>query len=109
MKGLQGRTAIVTGGSSGIGQAIAIRLAAEGVNVAINYTGRPDGALATVEQIEAGLDQCMSTMRAGGGRPMVVQADVSDASDVERMFKEVVANFGSVVAPNIIRIDQSGD
>ena len=96
MKGLQGRTAIVTGGSSGIGQAIAIRLAAEGVNVAINYTGRPDGALATVEQIEAGLDQCMSTMRAGGGRPMVVQADVSDASDVERMFKEVVANFGSV-------------
>jgi glucose 1-dehydrogenase len=41
MKGLQGKTAIVTGGSSGIGQAIAIRLGEEGVNVAINYVGGP--------------------------------------------------------------------
>ena len=41
MKGLQGKVAVVTGGSSGIGQAIAIRLGEEGVDVAINYVGRP--------------------------------------------------------------------
>ena len=40
MKGLKGKTALVTGGSSGIGQAIAIRLGEEGVDVAINYVGR---------------------------------------------------------------------
>lgn len=41
MKGLKDKVAIVTGGSSGIGQAIAIRLGEEGVDVAINYVGRP--------------------------------------------------------------------
>ena len=44
MNGLQGKVAVVTGGSSGIGQAIAIRLGQEGVDVAINYVGRPEGA-----------------------------------------------------------------
>jgi glucose 1-dehydrogenase len=96
MKGLAGRTAIVTGGSSGIGQAIAVRLAAEGVHVAVNYVGRPDGAIATREQIEAGLDACMCAMRDAGTKPLLVEADVSDASDVERMFKETISAFGSV-------------
>ena len=41
MQGLEGKTAIVTGGSSGIGQAIAVRLGHEGVNVAVNYVGPP--------------------------------------------------------------------
>ena len=44
MKGLQDKAALVTGGSSGIGQAIAIRLGEEGFNVAISYAGRPEGA-----------------------------------------------------------------
>jgi len=57
MKGLQGKVALVTGGSSGIGQAIAIRLGEEGANVAINYVGRPEGAEATRDAIEHGVDQ----------------------------------------------------
>ena len=49
MRGLQDKVALVTGGSSGIGQAIAIRLGEEGANVAINYVGRPEGAISTRE------------------------------------------------------------
>ena len=53
MKGLAGKTAIVTGGSSGIGQAIAVRLGHEGVNVAINYRAQRAGAQATEQAIAA--------------------------------------------------------
>ncbi len=94
MKGLDGKVALVTGGSSGIGQAIAIRLAEEGANVAINYVGRPDGAIATKETIEQAVDACMGAMRDAGAHPLVVEADVSDESAVDRMFKEVVAEYG---------------
>lgn len=69
MIGLRGKTAIVTGGSSGIGQAIAIRLADEGVNVAINYVGRPEGALMTREIIDAAVDSCVCSIRDGGSEP----------------------------------------
>ena len=62
MKGLRDKVALVTGGSSGIGQAIAIRLGEEGVNVAINYVGRPEGAEATREAIEHGVEICMKKM-----------------------------------------------
>ena len=96
MKGLSGRTAVVTGGSSGIGQAIAVRLAAEGVRVAINYVGRPDGALATLETIEAGLESCLSWMRESGHEPLLVEADVSDADEVARMYERTVKEFGQV-------------
>ena len=96
MKGLDGKTAIVTGGSSGIGQAIAQRLGAEGVRVAINYVGRPEGALATADAIERGLDECVCALRDAGHEPLIVEADVSDAAAVERMYKEVLGAFGRV-------------
>jgi glucose 1-dehydrogenase len=94
MLGLQGKTAIVTGGASGIGQAIAIRLAEEGVNVAINYVGRPDGALATKEAIDGGVDSCLCAMRDTGTTPLLVEADVSSEDDVTRMFKQVIGEYG---------------
>ena len=68
MKGLQGKVAVVTGGSSGIGQAIAIRLGQEGVDVAINYVGRPEGAEETKESIEHGVDICMKQMSEAGAQ-----------------------------------------
>ena len=62
---LQGKTALVTGGSSGIGQAIAIRLAQEGANVAINYLRQADEATDTERQVHA----CVSrVIRAGSWR-----------------------------------------
>jgi glucose 1-dehydrogenase len=96
MKGLQGKKALVTGGGSGIGQAIAIRLGEEGVDVAINYVGRPEGAEETREAIEHAVQMCMKQMSAGGTRPILVAADVSDAGQVERMFADVANEYGGI-------------
>jgi len=94
MKGLDGKVAIVTGGSSGIGQAIAIRLGEEGVNVAINYVGPVEGAEATREAIEQGVDICMKKMSESGTRPILVHADVADEDDVAQMFERVLDEYG---------------
>jgi glucose 1-dehydrogenase len=98
MEGLQGKTAIVTGGSSGIGQAIAVRLGHEGVNVAVNYVGAPEGAVATSDAIEAGVHACIAEINEcrAPSRALLVEADVSDETAVERMYKEVRGEFGSV-------------
>jgi glucose 1-dehydrogenase len=96
MRGLAGKTALVTGGSSGIGQAIAIGLGRQGVNVAVNYVGRPEGAEATREAIEGGVDRCMREVREAGARAVLVEADVSSETDVERMFKDVAAELGPI-------------
>jgi glucose 1-dehydrogenase len=94
VKGLHGKVALVTGGSSGIGQAIAIRLGQESADVAINYVGRPEDAISTKEAIEHGLEICMKKMSETGGRPILVAADVSDEQAVEQMFDQVVNEYG---------------
>jgi glucose 1-dehydrogenase len=110
MIGLQGKTALVTGGSSGIGQAIAIRLAEEGVNVAVNYVGRPDGALMTREAIDASFDSCMCGMRDRGMEPLLVEADVSDPAAVRAMFAKTIGHFGGIdILINNAGIQLSGD
>jgi glucose 1-dehydrogenase len=106
MNGLKGKVAVVTGGSSGIGQAIAIRLGQEGVDVAINYVGRPDGAEQTAAQIlqssactaeaDRGIQTCVRQLAESGTRPMLVAADVSDESAVQAMFARVLEGYGRV-------------
>jgi glucose 1-dehydrogenase len=98
MNGLEGKAVIVTGGSSGIGQAIAIRLGKEGVNVAVNYVGALAGAEATKEAIDAGVRGCIAEVNAcpAASRAVLVEADVSDEAAVEQMFKDVRSEFGSV-------------
>jgi glucose 1-dehydrogenase len=98
MRGLEGKTAIVTGGSSGIGQAIAVRLGNEGVNVAVNYVGPMEGAVETKSAIERGVRDCVDAVNAcpAPSRAVLVQADVSDEAAVERMYKEVRGEFGTV-------------
>jgi 3-oxoacyl-[acyl-carrier protein] reductase len=82
---LSGKTALVTGGSRGIGKAIALRLAAQGADVAFSYRGNEAAAAATTSEIE-GL----------GRRALAVQADVSDADAAEGLVKAVLAAFGKV-------------
>ncbi|QHQ35408.1 SDR family NAD(P)-dependent oxidoreductase [Algicella marina] len=82
---LQGKTAIVTGGGRDIGRACAIRLAAEGANVAINYFASSAGAEATVADI-----------RAADGKAFAQQGDLNAAQDVEALVARTVAEFGGV-------------
>jgi len=96
MRGLEGKTAIVTGGSSGIGQAIAIRLGQEGVDVAVNYVGAPEGAEATRDAIEGGVERCMRELDGAGARALLVEADVASEDDVEAMYTKVSEVLGPV-------------
>lgn len=82
---LQGKKAIVTGASRGIGRVIALVLAREGAAVAVNYLRQKDAAQEVVRAI--GQD---------GGRAIAVQADVTDPQAVTRMVEEVLEAFGSV-------------
>lgn len=96
MKGLDRKTAIVTGGSSGIGQAIAVYLGQQGVNVGVNYVGPPEGAEATKDAIEAGVEHCMNAVAAAGAQALLVEADVSREDAVEAMFGQVSRELGPV-------------
>lgn len=82
---LNGKVAVVTGASRGIGRAVAIRLAKEGAIVIINYNGSKERAEAVKFEIET-----------AGGRAEIWQCNVSDYSACEEMFKEITAKFGSV-------------
>jgi 3-oxoacyl-[acyl-carrier protein] reductase len=82
---LQGKVALVTGASRGIGRAIALALAAEGAKIALNYVSRSDAA-ATVQE----------AVHALGSEGWPVQADVAVAADVERMATRVLDHFGQV-------------
>src|SRR5947209_15435301 len=86
MPGLQGKNVLVTGGTSGIGQAIAVRFAEHGANVAINYRGRPEEA----EDTESKVHACLAQVRQSGVRDVLVQGDVSNEYDVVTMFEDTV-------------------
>src|SRR2546421_4031343 len=92
MRGLQGKNVLVTGGSSGIGQAIAVRFAEYGANVAINYLTTPDEAAETEDRVQA----CLAQVQREGVQDVLVQADVSREPDVVRMVAETVERLGSI-------------
>jgi 3-oxoacyl-[acyl-carrier protein] reductase len=85
LKRFEGRAALVTGASRGIGRAIALRLAHEGAKVVINYQSQKDAAEEVAHQV-----------RTAGSEAIVVQANVAEASDVERLVQATMAAFNRV-------------
>ncbi|MBB6452958.1 3-oxoacyl-[acyl-carrier protein] reductase [Salirhabdus euzebyi] len=82
---LEGKSALVTGASRGIGRAIALELAKNGAKVAVNYAGSEQKANEVVEEI-----------KKNGGEAFAIQANVSSDADVKDMVKQVIDTFGSL-------------
>jgi len=85
---LEGKIALVTGGSRGIGRAVSLRLAQMGCTVAVNYVSRPDAAEETV-----------SAIAENGGNALTIQFDVADGDAISRGIKELTGSCG---APDIL-------
>ncbi len=82
---LEGKVAVVTGASKGIGAAIALHLAKEGAAVVVNYSSSKDAA-----------DRVVSAIKDNGGKALAVQANVADPADVQRLFAETKKAYGQV-------------
>lgn len=82
---LEGKVALVTGGSRGIGRAIALELAAEGAKVVVNYNSN-----------SAAADEAVAEIEAAGGQGLAVQADVSDFDAAQTLVKTAIDHFGQL-------------
>jgi len=85
MENLNKKVAIITGGSKGIGNAIAEQLASEGINIVLNYSSDTSAAEAAVESI-----------KKHGVDAIAVKADIRKKSDIENLFSQAIAHFGGV-------------
>lgn len=82
---LQGKVALVTGASRGIGRAIALELAKQGAKIAVNYAGSEQKA-----------EEVVNAIKDLGSDAVKIKANVSDEADVKQMMKQIVSEFGSL-------------
>jgi glucose 1-dehydrogenase len=92
LRGLRGKNVLVTGGTSGIGQAIAVRFAEHGANVAINYVRAAEEAAETEEQVRV----CLARVRQRGVRDVLVRGDVSKEDDIVAMLESTIDGLGGI-------------
>jgi glucose 1-dehydrogenase len=92
LRGLKDKNVLVTGGSSGIGQAIAVRFAEYGANVAINYLRQPEEAQDTEDQVHA----CINKVQQEGVQDVLVRGDVSQEDDVVKMVGAAIDGLGGL-------------
>ena len=85
MRRLEHKVALVTGASRGIGRGIALRLAAEGAKVVVNYHSNQNAANAVVAAIQA-----------EGGTALAVQADIAQLTDIDTLFAQTISAFGKI-------------
>ncbi len=83
--GLDGKIAVVTGGSRGIGKAICLSLAKQGAKIIVNYVSRPDAA-----------DETVAAIKDAGGEAAAYQFNVADAEQVQAAFKKIIDDFGQI-------------
>ncbi|MFN2129074.1 MAG: glucose 1-dehydrogenase [Anaerolineae bacterium] len=96
MKGLLDKVVLVTGATSGIGQAIAVRFAQEGAHVAVNYHTTGKKVTKTDDLVDEASKQCMQRIAECNVKHVLVQGDVSNDNDVARMFKQTMDELGSL-------------
>jgi len=84
-KKLEGKVALVTGGSKGIGASIAEKLGEEGASVVVNYSTSKEGA-----------DRIVQSIKQKGGKAIAIQASMTDQKDIERLFSEAKKAFGNL-------------
>ncbi len=85
MNNLKGQVALVTGANSGIGKAVAMELATQGVKVGINYVSNPEAT-----------DQIIHDIKKNGGEAIALQADVSKEDQAQGMFKTLIEAYGTI-------------
>lgn len=96
---LEGKVALVTGSSEGIGQAIAVRLAQEGADIVIDYRSHPEGSQETQAKVEA-----------SGRKGFIVKADLGVVSDIRQMIASAIQNFGKLnILVNNAGIEKNAD
>src|SRR5437763_15437201 len=103
MPGLRGKNVLITGGTSGIGQATAARFAEHSANVAINYMTTPEEAAGTEEQVHS----CIQRVHQHGVRDVLVHGDVSCETEVQRMVREATERLGALTSSSTTRASRS--
>jgi glucose 1-dehydrogenase len=111
MRRLEDRVALVTGSSGGIGQGIAVRLAAEGAKVVVNYRSNPEGADDTLQQIQQAGGQCHGAEGyCDNDRGYSIGADLGMVEDVQRLIEQAVDHYGQLdILVNNAGIEKNAD